>query len=235
MSGPPPTYYVGGIQVARSLDLITDDVVCSVFYQMAEFVNDDYVRQALQISISHNGALELPPVSVVSNPNEQDRTRAATITGGPLQVTIPLSSGNPDIALDTRDISICTAIMANLYLIGDDVLRASVQNGANAGLERIALVFAGDVAQYQALGVSLSVEVGSIQVNWNYLPGGSEVLVERWEVDQPTTQLIATLDRSSTSFNDTTVSSSKIYVYDVKVLGKGVVVAVGYSERVAAL
>jgi hypothetical protein len=117
-------------RLSRSPDLITDDVVCSVFYQTAEFANDDYVRQALQISISHNGALELPHVSVVSSPNEQDRTRAVTIIGGPLQVTIPLSSGNPDIALDTRDISICTAIMANLYLIGDDVLRASVQNGA---------------------------------------------------------------------------------------------------------
>lgn len=235
MSGPPPTYSVGGIQVALSPNLLPDDVICSVFYQMAEFANDDYVRQALQISISHNGALELPPISVVSNPDEQDRTRAATITGGPVQVTIPEANSFPAIALDTRDISICTAIMANMHLIGDDVLRASVQNGANSGLERIALVFAGDVVQYQALAVSLSVEVGYIQVNWNYLSGGSEVQVERWEVDQPTTQLIATLDGSSTSYSDTTVSSSKIYVYDVKVLGKGVLVAVGYSKRVAAL
>jgi hypothetical protein len=160
-------YHVGGIQVARlSRDPVPDRVICSVFYQMAEFANDDSVRQALQAEISQGGALELPPVSV-SDLHQQDRTRAATITGGLMQVTIPFSSGDPDIALDTRDISICTAIMKNANNIQDALLRASAQNGAKAGLERIAQVFAEDVAHYQALRVSLIVQQSSIQVTWN--------------------------------------------------------------------
>lgn len=198
---------------------------------MAEFANDDYVRQALQAEISQGGALELPPV-FVSDLNEQVRTRAATITGGTLQVTIPRSSLSPNIALDTRDISICIAIMECAILIQDALLRASVQNGAKAGLQRIAQVFAEHVAYYQAVGVSLSAQEGSIQVTWNNVPGTTQVQVERWEVDQPTPQLIATLDGSSTCFIDTTVSCSKIYVYDVKNLSLD---AVGYSKRVSAL
>ena len=230
MSGGP--YYVGGIEVARmSSDPLPDDVICSVFYQMAEFANDNYVRQALQIEISHNGALELPPVSV-SNSDEQERTRAATITGGPLQVRIPQASHGPNIAFDTRDISICTAIMESAYLIQDSLLRASAQNGAKAGLQRIAQVFAENVTQYQALGVSEIVGSDGIQVMWNNMPGTTEVQVERWEVDQPTPQLIATLDGSVTSFKDTTASRSKSYVYDVKNLRNGELIAVGYSKRV---
>jgi hypothetical protein len=227
-------YHVGGIQVARlGSDPLPDRVICSVFYQMAEFANDDSVRQGLQTQISQGGALELPPVSV-SDLHEQDRTRAATITGGQLQVTIPLSRRDPDIALDTRDLSICTAILASANSIQDALLRASAQNGAKAGLERIAQVFAEDVAHYQALGVSLIVQDGSIQVMWNNVPGTTQVQVERWEVDQPTPQLIATLDGSSTSFRDTTVSSSKSYVYDVKNLSHSELVAAGYSKRVRA-
>ena len=53
------TYYVGGIEVARlSSDPLPDEVICSVFYQMAEFANDASVRQTLQIEMSQNGALE---------------------------------------------------------------------------------------------------------------------------------------------------------------------------------
>lgn len=223
------TYYVGGIEVARlSSDPLPDEVICSVFYQMAEFANDAYVRQALQIEISHNGALALPPVSVSSS-YEQDRTRAATITGGPLQVSIPQATPGPDLALDTRDLSICTAILESAYRIQDALLRASAQNGAKAGLQRIAEVFAEHVTQYQALGVSEIVESDGIQVMWNNLPGTTEVQVERWEVDQPTPQLLATLDGSVTSFKDTTASRSKSYVYDVKNVE---LIAVGYSKRV---
>lgn len=228
------SYYVGGIKVESMNPYpVPDRVICSIFYQMAEFANDDYVRQALQAEISQGGALELPSVSV-SDLHEQDRTRAATITGELLQVTIPLSSRDPDIALDTRDISICTAVMKSAYRIQDPLLRASAENGAKAGLERIAQVFAEDVAHYQALGVSLIVQDGSIQVTWNNLPGTTQVQVERWEVDPPTSQFIATLDGSSTSFIDTTVSSSKNYVYDVKNLRNNELVAVGYSKRVRA-
>src|SRR5919108_3655384 len=118
MSGAPSPYNVGGIQVAYiSTDPLSDPVTCSVFYQMAEFANDSYVRQVLQEEISQGGILYLPPVSLCAL-NVQDPRRAATITGGPLQVTIPLSSWNldrPDIALDTRDISICTAILESTY------------------------------------------------------------------------------------------------------------------------
>ena len=160
---------------------------------------------------------------------------AATITGGSLQVTIPLSSGGPDIALDTRDISICTAIMESADRIQDSLLRSSAQNGAKAGLGRIAQVFAEHVAHYQALGVSLSAQDGSIQVTWNNVPETTQVQIERWEVDQPPSQLIALLDGSSTSFIDTTVSCSKTYVYDVKNLKNRDFVAVGYSKRISAL
>lgn len=230
MSGGP--YYVGGIEVTRmSSDPLPDDVICSAFYQMAEFANDNLVRQALQIEISHNGALELPPVSV-SDPGDPDRTRAATITGGPLQVMIPLSSSGPDITLDTRDISICVAILEYASIIQDALLRASAQNGAKAGLERIAQVFAENVTPYQALGVSEISESDGIQVMWNNMPGTTEVQLERWEVDQPTTQLLATLDGSVNSFTDTTASRSKSYVYDVKNLRNGELIAVGYSKRV---
>lgn len=236
MSGGPGPYYVGGINVAYiiSTDPLRDDVICSVFYQMAEFANDDYVRQALQAEISQGGALQLPPVFICAL-NEQVRTRAATITGGPLQVTIPLSSVNPDrpdFALDTRDLSICTAILESADFIQDALLRASAQNGAKAGLQRIAQVFAEHVAYYQALGVSLSAQDGSIQVTWNNVPGTTQVQIERWEVDQSLSQLIALLDGSSTSFIDTTVSGSKSYVYDVKNLKNRDLVAVGYSKRV---
>jgi len=229
------TYYVGGIEVARlSSDPLPDEVICSVFYQMAEFVNDASVRQALQIEMSHNGALELPPVSV-SNSYEQDRTRAATITGGPLQVRIPQATHGPDLALDTRDLSICTAILKRTDLIQDALLRASSQNGAKAGLERIAEVFAENVTHYQALGVADFVESDGIQVRWNNLPGTTEVQLERWEVDQPSPQLLVTLDRSVTSFKDITVSRSKSYVYAVKNLRHWELMAVGYSKRVSAL
>lgn len=228
------SYYVGGIRVesSGSSEPLLDSMICSIFYQMAEFANDGSVRQALQAEISQGGALELLPVSV-SDLDEQDHTctRAAILTGGSLQVTIPLSSRDPDIALDTRDISICTAIMESAYRIRDPLLRASAENGAKAGLERIARVFAEQVTHYQAVGVSLIVQDGSIQVTWNNVPGTTEVQVERREVDQPTPQLVATLDGSSTCFIDTTVSSSKNYVYDVKNLSLG---AVGYSKRVSA-
>ncbi len=237
MSGGLGPYYVGGIKVAYiSTDPLTDNVICSVFYQMAEFANDSYVRQALQAEISQGGALQLPPVSLCAL-NVQDPTRAATITGGPLQVTIPLSSGSPDrpdIALDTRDISICAAILERADLIQDALLRASAQNGAKVGLQRIAQVFAEHIAYYQALGVSLSVQDGSIQVTWNNVPGTTQVQVERRELDQTPSQLIAILDGSSTSFGDTTVSGSKSYVYDVKNLKNSDLVAVGYSKRVSA-
>lgn len=226
------SYYVGGIKVENlNPSPVPDRVICSVFYQMAEFANDDAVRQALQTEMSQGGALELPPVGV-SDPDGPDRTRAATITAGSLQVTIPLASGGPEIALDTRDLSLCTAIMQSAFRIQDSLLRASAENGAKAGLERITQVFAEDVAHYQAVGVSLSVEQGSIQIKWNNVPGTTQVQVERWEVEQPTTQLIATLDGSSTSFRDTTVSPSKNYVYDVKNLRNNELVAVGYSKRV---
>ncbi len=152
------TYYVGGIEVARlSSDPLPDEVICSVFYQMAEFANDASVRQTLQIEMSQNGALELPPVSV-SNSYEQERTRAATITGGPLQVRLPQATSGPDLALDTRDLSICTAILKRTDLIEDALLRASAQNGAKAGLERIAEVLAQNVTHYQALGVAEIVD-----------------------------------------------------------------------------
>lgn len=235
MSGGLGPYYVGGIQVAYiSTDPLPDRVICSVFYQMAEFANDSYVRQALQAEISQGGALQLPPVSICAL-NVQDPTRTATITGGPLQVTIPLSSGSPDFALDTRDLSICTAILESAYNIQDALLRASAQNGAKVGLQRIAQVFAEHVAYYQALGVSLSAQDGSIQVSWNNVPGTTQVQVERWEVDQPPSQLIALLDGSSTFFIDTTVSCSKSYIYDIKNLKNSDLVAVGYSKRVSAL
>jgi len=152
------TYYVGGIEVARlSSDPLPDEVICSVFYQMAEFANDASVRQTLQIEMSQNGALELPPVSV-SNSYEQERTRAATITGGPLQVRLPQATSGPDLALDTRDLSICTAILKRTDLIEDALLRASAQNGAKAGLERIAEVLAQNVTHYQALGAAEIVD-----------------------------------------------------------------------------
>ena len=230
------SYYVGGIRVegSGSPEPLPDSMICSVFYQMAEFANDDIVRKVIQGQISQNGALDLPPVSV-SDLHEQERTGVATITGGPLQVTIPLSSGRPDLALDTRDLSICTAILESADRLQDAVLRASAQNGAKIGLERIAQVLAEDVAHYQALGLSLLVQDGSIQVTWNNVPGTTEVQVERREVDQPTTQLLASLDGSSTSFTDTTVSSSKTYVYDVKNLSNSDLVAVCYSNRVRAL
>jgi hypothetical protein len=83
----------------------------------------------------------------------------------------------------------------------------------------------------EAVGFSLLAQEGSIQVTWNNVPGTTQIQVERWEVDQPTPQLIATLDGSSTSFIDTTVSCSKIYVYDIKNLSLG---AVGYSKRISA-
>ncbi len=230
------SYYVGGIQVEKSAssDPLLDEVICSVFYQMAEFANHASVRQALQTEMSHSGALALPPVSV-SNSYEQDRTRAATITGGPLQVSIPQASPRPELALNTRDLSICTAILESAYRIQDTLLRASAQNGAKAGLQRIAEVFAENVRQYQALGVAEIVESEGIQVRWNNLPGTSEVQLERWEVDQPTTQLLVTLDRSVTSFKDITVSRSKSYVYAVKNLRHWELMAVGYSKRVSAL
>ena len=119
--------------------------------------------------------------------------------------------------------------------IQDASLRASAQNGAKAGLQRIAQVFAEHVAYYQALGVSLSPQDGSIQVTWNKVPGTTQVQIERREVDQPPSQLIAILDGPSTSFIDTTVSCSQNYVYDVKNLTNNDLVAVGYSKRVSAL
>ncbi len=235
MSGGLGPYYVGGIKVAYSIstDPLQDDVICSVFYQMAEFANDDYVRQALQAEISQSGVLYLPPVSICAL-NEQDRTRAATITG-PLEVTIPLSSESqdlPDLALDTRDLSICTAILENAHFIGDALLRASARNGAKAGLQLVAQALAEHVAYYQAVGVSLSAQDGSIEITWNNVPGTTQVQIERWEEDQTSTQLLALLDDSSTSFIDTTVSGSKDYVYNVKNLENSNLVAVGYSKRV---
>jgi hypothetical protein len=238
MSGGLGPYYVGGIKVDYSIsaDPLQDDVICSVFYQMAEFANDDDVRQALQDEISQGGALYLPPVSICAL-NEQVRTRAATITGGPLEVTIPLSSENrdrPDFALDTRDLSICTAILESAYLIQDALLRASAQNGAKAGLQLVVQALAEHVAYYQAVGVSLSAQDGSIQVTWNNVLGTTQVQIERREADQSLSQLLALLDGSSTSFIDTTVSGSKNCVYDVKNLKNSDLVAVGYSKRVRA-
>jgi hypothetical protein len=51
-------------------------------------------------------------------------------------------------------------------------------------------------------------------------------------VDQPSPQLLVTLDRSVTSFKDITVSRSKSYVYAVKNLRHWELMAVGYSKRV---
>lgn len=235
MSGGLGPYYVGGIKVAYiSTDPLQDNVICSVFYQMAEFVTDDHVRQALQAEISQGGTLYLPPVSICAL-NEQVRTRAATITGGLLEVTIPLSSENrdlPDFALDTRDLSICTAILESAYFIQDTLLRASAQNGAKAGLQLVAQALAEHVAYYQAVGVSLSAQNGTIQVTWNNVPETTQVQIERWEEDQTSTQILALLDGTSTSFIDTTVSGSKDYVYDVKNLKNSNLVAVGYSKSV---
>ncbi len=151
---------------------------------MAEFANDGYVRQALQGEISHGEALQLPNVSI-SDPHDPDRTRAVTITGKPLQVSIPLSSSGPDIALDTRDLSICVAVLARADYIQDALLRASAENEAKAALQRIAEVFAQHVPQYQALGVSEVVESDGIQVMWNNLAGTTQVQLERWEANQP--------------------------------------------------
>jgi hypothetical protein len=124
--------------------------------------------------------------------------------------------------------------MKSAYRFQDSLHRASPENRAKAGLDRIAQAFTELVAHFQALGVSLIVQDGSIQVTWNNARETAQVQVERWEVDQPTTQLIAILDGSSTSFIDTTVSSSKNYVYDVKNLRYSELVAVGYSKRVRA-
>jgi hypothetical protein len=51
-------------------------------------------------------------------------------------------------------------------------------------------------------------------------------------VDQPSPQLLVTLDGSVTSFKDITVSRSKSYVYAVKNLTHWELMAVGYSKRV---
>jgi hypothetical protein len=161
MSGGLGPYYVGGIKVDYiSTDPLQDDVICSVFYQMAEFVNDDHIQDAL--------------------------------------------------------------------------LRASAQNGAKAGLQLVVQALAEHVAYYQAVGVSLSAQDGSIQVTWNNVLGTTQVQIERREADQSLSQLLALLDGSSTSFIDTTVSGSKNYVYDVKNLKNSDLVAVGYSKRVRA-
>ena len=112
------------------------------------------------------------------------------------------------------------------------MLHADAQNGANAGLQRIAEVFAQHVTAYQDLGLFEIAQTEGMQTIWNNMAGTTQSRVERWEADQPGTQLLATLDGPVNSYTDSSGIHGKTYVYSVKKFSNGELIAVGYSKPV---
>ena len=145
-------YSVGGLNLLHvSRGLVPDNILCSLGYQMANFITYDDARGAIQNALSQGNPGALPSISVVlgpgsvpGDPHNFATLNAGTFSGVEIVVTIPLASNHPSTADHIRDASVCVATQTVVDAIAATSLRTNIQNTITQNLKQIADQFSDD-------------------------------------------------------------------------------------------